>query len=56
MDIFVQNKALLLKNLHKFYNRHNIPWVNLIWEPITILVCCLAVVGLDLFGGRQTLS
>lgn len=32
MDIFVQNKALLLKNLHKFYNRHNIPWVNLIWE------------------------
>ena len=25
MDIFVQNKALLLKNLHKFYNRHNIP-------------------------------
>ena len=32
MDIFVQNKALLHKNLHKFYNRHNIPWVNLIWE------------------------
>ena len=32
MDIFVQNKALLLKNMHKFYNRHNIPWVNLIWE------------------------
>ena len=32
IDIFVQNKALLLKNLHKFYNRHNIPWVNLIWE------------------------
>ena len=32
IDIFVQNKALLLKNLHKFYNRHNIPWVNLIQE------------------------
>ena len=32
MNIFVQNQALLLKNLHKFYNRKNIPWVNLIWE------------------------
>jgi hypothetical protein len=25
-------KALLLKNLDKFYNKHDIPWVNLIWE------------------------
>ena len=32
MDIFTQNKALLIKNLHKFYNRHDTPWVNLIWE------------------------
>jgi hypothetical protein len=32
MDIYVQNKALLMKNLHKFFNRHDIPWVNLIWE------------------------
>ena len=24
--------ALLLKNLHKFFNKHDIPWVNLIWE------------------------
>ena len=32
MNIFVQNQALLLKNLHTFYNRENIPWVNLIWE------------------------
>lgn len=32
MDIFVQNKALLMKNLHKFYNRADIPWVHLIWE------------------------
>jgi hypothetical protein len=23
---------LLLKNLHKFYNREDIPWVNLIWS------------------------
>jgi hypothetical protein len=27
-----QNDSLLLKNLHKFYNRMDIPWVNMIWE------------------------
>lgn len=31
-NLNVQNKALLLKNLHKVYNRHNIPLVNLVWE------------------------
>jgi hypothetical protein len=30
LDLNIQNKALLLKNLHKFYNRHDIPWVQLI--------------------------
>lgn len=24
--------ALLLKNLHKFYNREETPWVHLVWE------------------------
>jgi hypothetical protein len=32
LDLNIQNKALLLKNLHKFYNRHDIPWVQLIWS------------------------
>jgi hypothetical protein len=32
LDITVQNIALLIKNLHKFYNRLDIPWVNLIWD------------------------
>jgi hypothetical protein len=27
-----QNTALLVKHLDKFYNRRNIPWVNLIWN------------------------
>ncbi|CAO2167262.1 unnamed protein product [Urochloa humidicola] len=27
-----QNSALLLKHLDKFYNRKDIPWVNLIWN------------------------
>jgi hypothetical protein len=27
-----QNKALLMKHLDKFYNKKDIPWVNLIWN------------------------
>jgi hypothetical protein len=27
-----QNKALLIKHLDKFYNKKDIPWVNLIWN------------------------
>jgi hypothetical protein len=27
-----QNKDLLLKHLDKFYNKADIPWVNLIWN------------------------
>ena len=27
-----QNDALLMKFLHKFYNRMEIPWVSLIWN------------------------
>jgi hypothetical protein len=26
-----QNEVLLLKHLHKFYNKDDLPWVNLIW-------------------------
>jgi hypothetical protein len=28
----IQNQALLLKFLDKFYNKKDIPWVNLIWD------------------------
>jgi hypothetical protein len=28
----LQNEALLLKHLDKFYNRVNVPWVHLIWS------------------------
>lgn len=31
INIETQNKALLLKNLHKFYNKVDLPWVNMIW-------------------------
>jgi hypothetical protein len=32
MDLKVQNQGLLLKFLHKFFNKHDVPWVMLIWE------------------------
>lgn len=28
----VQNDALLMKNLHKFFNNAEIPWVKLVWD------------------------
>jgi hypothetical protein len=31
INLELQNKALLMKNLHKFYNRVDIPWINIIW-------------------------
>jgi hypothetical protein len=32
LNLTRQNEALLLKFLHQFMNREDIPWVNLIWE------------------------
>jgi hypothetical protein len=31
INLELQNKALLMKNLHKFYNKADTPWVNIIW-------------------------
>jgi len=28
----MQNQALLMKNLDKFFNKKYIPWVHLVWE------------------------
>ncbi|CAO2201894.1 unnamed protein product [Urochloa humidicola] len=32
IDLRSQNEALLLKHLDKFYNKKDIPWINLIWN------------------------
>jgi hypothetical protein len=32
INLRAQNEALLLKNLHKFFNRVDTPWVQLVWE------------------------
>jgi hypothetical protein len=31
INLKVQNQALLLKYLHKFFHKHDIPWVMLVW-------------------------
>jgi len=31
-DMQIQNESLLLKHLHKFFNKCDIPWVQLIWN------------------------
>jgi hypothetical protein len=37
LKISVHNEALLMKNLHKFFNRHNIPRVQLLWKTGTTI-------------------
>ena len=32
INLELQNIALLLKHLDKFYNKKDLPWVNLIWD------------------------
>jgi len=32
INLELQNQALLMKILDKFFNRKDIPWVNLVWE------------------------
>jgi hypothetical protein len=31
LNLMLLNDALLLKQLHKFYSKRNIPWVRLTW-------------------------
>jgi len=32
LNLSLQNEALLIKHMYKFYSRQDIPWVNLIWS------------------------
>lgn len=32
LNLKTQNEALLLKHLHNFFNRSDVPWVHLVWE------------------------
>ena len=32
IDLKTQNQGMLLKQLHKFYNKYDVPWVSLVWD------------------------
>jgi hypothetical protein len=32
IDFRKQNEGLLMKHLHKFFNKEDIPWVHLVWR------------------------
>ena len=32
LDVQTQNKALLMKDPHNFFNSYDLPWVDLIWS------------------------
>jgi hypothetical protein len=32
LNLSIHNESLLMKNLHKIFNRLDIPWVNLVWN------------------------
>ena len=32
MDFGKQNDGLLMKHLHKFYNKQDVRWVDLVWQ------------------------
>jgi hypothetical protein len=32
INLILQNEILLMKNLHKFYNKEELSWVQLIWS------------------------
>jgi hypothetical protein len=36
-DLYLQNEALLIKQLEKFYNKKDVPWVHLVWESYYIV-------------------
>ena len=32
LNLQLQNQALLMKHLNKFYNKEDVPWVSLVWN------------------------
>lgn len=32
LNLTIQNQSLLLKHLHKFFNKKDVPWVHQVWE------------------------
>lgn len=32
IDLAAQNKSLVMKQLHKFFNKTTVPWLQLVWD------------------------
>jgi hypothetical protein len=56
LDLQTQNEALLLKNLYKFFNRCDIPWVQLVWEKYYSNGRLPNHTKKDPFGGNMSLN
>lgn len=56
LDLKTQNEALLLKFLHKFYNKMDIPWVQLTWGAFYEQKIPHAVDSVGLFWWRDILK
>jgi hypothetical protein len=56
LNLKTQNEALLLKNLHKFYNKVDTPWVHLVWDKHYHNGKLPSHIKKDLCGGEITLS
>ena len=52
INLRLQNDALLMKHLSKFYNRADLPWVRMVWTRYYTNRVPHAAGRLDLFGGR----
>ena len=52
INLNIQNQGLLLKHLHKFYNKVDVPWVTLIWNSYYDHGSHRQQLLLDLSGGE----
>jgi hypothetical protein len=56
INLRVQNTALLLKHLHKFYNNEDIPWIHLVRDAYYHQVVPHAVVLTGSFWWKSIIS
>lgn len=56
LNLRTQNEALLLKYLHKFLNKEDLPWVNLVWKKYYQNVRLPAAANIGSFWWRDILK
>jgi hypothetical protein len=53
LNLRLQNDALLLKHLSKFYNKEDIPWVQIVWHKYYTTKVPHAAREVGSFGGKM---